>query len=232
VNIVILAAGPGKRMHSHTPKVLHRLAGRALLCTCLMRRRARARVICVVYGPAAKRAGSLGGERAVWSSRKPQLGTGHAVMQARRTWTIAADSGPVRRRAADSLCDASKRLIDAAGKGLIAHRDARQSRRIRTCLRREKSVGHRGPGRQRKQRALREITPASSRRQPKKLQSWLTRLQNNNAQEEYYLTDIVGLATGERVPVTRSRRTRHGSARRDSKLSSPSSSASTSAPFA
>src|SRR5207244_1886936 len=53
-----------------------------------------------------------------------------------------------------------------------------------------------------RQRALREINTGIVVAPTKKLKSWLAKLQNNNAQKEYYLTDIVALATKERVPVT------------------------------
>src|SRR6187455_2612104 len=84
VNVVILAAGQGKRMHSALPKVLHPHAGRPLLAHVLVAARAlKPASICVVYGhggeqvPEAMRADDL-----QFAKQEPQLGTGHALKQA------------------------------------------------------------------------------------------------------------------------------------------------------
>src|SRR3954470_9894416 len=84
VNVVVLAAGQGKRMQSALPKVLHPLAGMPLLSHVLTTARAlRPASICVVYGhggeqvPDALRAADLN-----FVKQAPQLGTGHAVKQA------------------------------------------------------------------------------------------------------------------------------------------------------
>src|SRR5215813_1440358 len=83
-NVVILAAGQGKRMHSRMPKVLHTLAGQPLLAHVIATARAlNPERICVVYGhggeqvPQAMAAADL-----VMVKQEPQLGTGHAVQQA------------------------------------------------------------------------------------------------------------------------------------------------------
>jgi len=90
VNVVILAAGQGKRMHSDTPKVLHALAGKPLLAHVVdAARELSPQRICVVYGHggeavreafAAPRGAGAGG--IIWVLQAPQLGAGHAVMQA------------------------------------------------------------------------------------------------------------------------------------------------------
>ena len=84
MNIVILAAGLGKRMHSDTPKVLHRLAGRPLLSHVIETAKSLSpEVVCVVYGSGGEAVReTLGENGAVWVRQQPQLGTGHAVMQA------------------------------------------------------------------------------------------------------------------------------------------------------
>src|SRR5207247_10101844 len=84
LNVVILAAGHGKRMHSALPKVLHRLGGKLLLQhvadTAALLQPAR---ICVVYGHGGSAVPDALKERAIsWVKQEPQLGTGHAVMQA------------------------------------------------------------------------------------------------------------------------------------------------------
>ena len=120
MNIVILAAGLGKRMHSDTPKVLHRLAGRALLSHVIdTAKRLSPSVICVVYGHGGEAVRkTLGENGAVWVMQEPQLGTGHAVMQAaphlNERWPTLVLYGDVPLIRPETL----KRLIETAGKGL------------------------------------------------------------------------------------------------------------------
>jgi len=207
VNIVILAAGPGKRMHSSTPKVLHRLAGRALLEYVLdTAKQLSPKVVCVVYGHGGelvRRAVEENG--AIWVMQEPQLGTGHAVMQAAPhlddRWPTLVLYGDVPLIRADTL----RHLVEATGKGLGLltatlddpagyGRILRNGKKVVGVVE-EKDASAR-------QRALREINTGIVVAPTKKLKAWLAKLQNNNAQKEYYLTDIVALATKERVPVT------------------------------
>ena len=84
LNIIILAAGLGKRMNSSLPKVLHSLAGKPLLSHVLDTANGLLpHKICVVYGhgnDAVREA--IGKKELVWVKQEPQLGTGHALMQA------------------------------------------------------------------------------------------------------------------------------------------------------
>jgi bifunctional UDP-N-acetylglucosamine pyrophosphorylase / glucosamine-1-phosphate N-acetyltransferase len=206
VNIVILAAGPGKRMHSNTPKVLHRLAGRALLSHVFdTAKQLSPKVICVVYGhggESVRQAVAEGG--AIWVMQEPQLGTGHAVMQAvphlDERWPTLILYGDVPLIRPTTL----ERLIEAAGAGLglltaTLDNPAGYGRVLRKG---KKVVGIvEDKDASARQRALREINTGIIVAPTKKLKSWLAKLQDNNAQKEYYLTDIVGFATKERVPV-------------------------------
>jgi bifunctional UDP-N-acetylglucosamine pyrophosphorylase/glucosamine-1-phosphate N-acetyltransferase len=207
VNIVILAAGPGKRMHSSTPKVLHRLAGRAMLAHVFdAAKQLSPKVICVVYGHGGERVREAVDENGViWVMQEPQLGTGHAVMQAAphldERWPTLVLYGDVPLIRAETL----KQLVRAAGKGLglltaTLDRPTGYGRILRSGKKvvgivEEKDANAR-------QRALREINTGIVVAPTKKLKSWLAKLQNHNAQKEYYLTDIVALATKERVSVT------------------------------
>jgi len=207
VNIVILAAGPGKRMHSSTPKVLHRLAGRAMLTYVFdTAKQLSPEVICVVYGHGGERVRqAVDEDDVVWVMQEPQLGTGHAVMQAAphldERWPTLVLYGDVPLIRAETL----KRLVQATGKGLgllTATLDGptgygrilRNGKKVVGIVE-EKDANAR-------QRALREINTGIVVAPTKKLKSWLAKLQNNNTQKEYYLTDIVALATKDRVPVT------------------------------
>ena len=94
MNIVILAAGPGKRMHSRTPKVLHRLAGRALLSHVFAAAKQLApKIICVVYGHGGESVRqSVGDNGAFWVMQEPQLGTGQ---RSSRCGTVCMTAWPV-----------------------------------------------------------------------------------------------------------------------------------------
>jgi bifunctional UDP-N-acetylglucosamine pyrophosphorylase/glucosamine-1-phosphate N-acetyltransferase len=207
VNIVILAAGPGKRMHSDTPKVLHRLAGRALLAHVLdTAKRLSPKVTCVVYGHGGEVVRkALGENEAHWVMQEPQLGTGHAVMQAAphldERWPTLILYGDVPLIRAATL----KRLIEASGKGLgLLTATLDNPAGYGRILRKGKTVVGIVEDRDAnsKQRALREINTGILVAPTKKLKSWLGKLQNHNAQKEYYLTDVVALAAKERVPVS------------------------------
>src|SRR5580765_3311856 len=84
LNIVILAAGQGKRMKSALPKVLHRIGGETMLGHVLARARELApERICVVYGHGGERVREAQPDTRIhWALQQPQQGTGHAVMQA------------------------------------------------------------------------------------------------------------------------------------------------------
>jgi bifunctional UDP-N-acetylglucosamine pyrophosphorylase/glucosamine-1-phosphate N-acetyltransferase len=120
VNIVILAAGLGKRMHSDTPKVLHRLAGRALLSHVIDTAKQLSPVtICVVYGHGGESVREcVGDNKVIWVRQEPQLGTGHAVMQVAShlddRWPTLVLYGDVPLIRPETL----SRLIASAGKGL------------------------------------------------------------------------------------------------------------------
>jgi bifunctional UDP-N-acetylglucosamine pyrophosphorylase/glucosamine-1-phosphate N-acetyltransferase len=206
VNIVILAAGPGKRMQSRTPKVLHRLAGRPLLAHVFdAAKRLAPQVICVVYGHGGEAVRqTLGDNGAVWVLQEPQLGTGHAVMQAAshldERWPTLVLYGDVPLIRPETL----GRLLAVAGNGvglLTATLDdpAGYGRILRKG---KKVVGIvEDKDASARQRTLREVNTGIIVAPTKKLKAWLVRLQNDNAQKEYYLTDVVALASKDRVPV-------------------------------
>ncbi len=210
MNIVILAAGLGKRMQSATPKVLHRLAGRPLVSHVIdAARQLSPKLICVVYGHGGEAVREAVGENgAIWIRQDPQLGTGHAVMQAvphlDERWPTLVLYGDVPLIRPGTL----KRLIETAGKGLGLltatpddpagyGRIVRNGKRIVRIVEEKDATA--------RQRALREINTGVVVAPTGKLKAWLAKLENNNAQKEYYLTDIVALATRERVPVMATR---------------------------
>lgn len=207
MNIVILAAGLGKRMHSDRPKVLHRLAGRALLSHVIeAAKQLSPGVVCVVYGHGGEvvrdAVGDYGG---IWVKQEPQLGTGHAVLQAAphldERWPTLVLYGDVPLIRVQTL----RRLVQAAGKGLgvltaLVEDPAGYGRVIRRRGRVVRIVEEKDATE--RERALREINTGIVVAPTKRLKGWLGKLKNRNTQKEYYLTDIVAVASQERVPVT------------------------------
>jgi bifunctional UDP-N-acetylglucosamine pyrophosphorylase/glucosamine-1-phosphate N-acetyltransferase len=120
LNVVILAAGQGKRMRSDLPKVLHPLAGRPLLAHVLDTARALGAVrICVVYGHGGERVReALADDAVAWVRQEPQLGTGHALAQVLGQLGTGAQTlvlyGDVPLTRAETLA----RLREAAGEGV------------------------------------------------------------------------------------------------------------------
>jgi bifunctional UDP-N-acetylglucosamine pyrophosphorylase / glucosamine-1-phosphate N-acetyltransferase len=124
LNVVILAAGKGTRMRSDLPKVLHPLAGQPMLAHVLATaRQLGAAKICVVYGHGGELVPQkLAAPDIAWALQEPQLGTGHAVLQA-LPHVDAVSSAPTLILYGDvPLIRAAtlQRLIEAAGEGRLA----------------------------------------------------------------------------------------------------------------
>ena len=209
LNVVILAAGQGKRMHSALPKVLHPLAGKPLLGHVLDTARAlHATRICVVYGHGGEQVRTaLDAPDITWVMQEPQLGTGHAVLQA-IPHLDAVSSAPTLVLYGDvPLISVATlhRLLDAARDGtlalLTAHLDnphgygriVRKTGKV-TCIVEEKDADE-------AQRGIHEINTGILVAPTAALARWLPMLGKQNAQGEYYLTDIVALAVREGLPI-------------------------------
>ena len=208
LNVVVLAAGMGKRMNSRTPKVLHELAGKSLLGHVLdAARKLIPSRICVVYGhggdavPRALRAPDI-----AFALQEPQLGTGHAVQQAlphldanAPTLVLYGDVPLVRTETLSALIEASGSamgvltvtLDDPTGYGRIL----RDSAGSMTGIVEEKDAST-------SQKAIREVNTGIMLLPASRLGAWLNGLKNDNAQGEYYLTDVVRSALYDGIPVT------------------------------
>ena len=213
MNVVILAAGQGKRMHSDLPKVLHPLAGKALLGHVIDAARAiGAERICVVYGHGGEQVRTaLDAPDITWALQEPQLGTGHAVLQAMPALSAAASRpasggtlvlyGDVPLIRASTL----RRLIEAAGANslalLTAHLDNPRGygRIVRVGGEVQRIVEEKDADDT--ERAIREINTGILVAPTAALARWLPTLGNRNVQGEYYLTDIVALAVAEGMPI-------------------------------
>jgi bifunctional UDP-N-acetylglucosamine pyrophosphorylase/glucosamine-1-phosphate N-acetyltransferase len=211
LNIVILAAGLGKRMQSDLPKVLHTIAGRSMLSHVLESARAlKADSIVVVVGHGAEQVKTTfaGQIDLQFAMQAPQLGTGHAVQQAIPllkedgeddvTLVLYGDVPLVQLSTLQALLHARQEglavlteiLSDPTGYGrivrdlkgeiiaIVEHKDANEA-----------------------ERAINEVNTGIMAAPTAALKGWLAKLNNNNVQGEYYLTDIIGMAVAEGINV-------------------------------
>jgi bifunctional UDP-N-acetylglucosamine pyrophosphorylase/glucosamine-1-phosphate N-acetyltransferase len=211
-DVVIMAAGKGTRMKSSMPKVLHRLAGKALIQHVIdTARTLNARHTIVITGHGAEQV-----ERALTSDntsdnlqfarQMPQLGTGHAVQQAvpllADDGVVVVLSGDVPLTQADTLqallkaCHGQQLALltidfdDPTGYGRIVRSPKGEVHAI---------VEHKDANEA--QRAIQEVYSGIMAVPAKLLKPWLARLDNHNAQQEFYLTDVVKFAQADGVPV-------------------------------
>ena len=218
IDVVIMAAGKGTRMKSSLPKVLHRLGGRALLAhvlDCAGQLSARQAVLvtghCAMEVEAASALfqGIAGTIDLKFARQEPQLGTGHAMQQAA---PLLADDGVTLVLSGDvpltqaatlqallDLCDGQRlalltlSMADPTGYGRIVRAGAQASSQVRAI------VEHKDASEE--QRKTNEIYSGIMAVPTRFLRSWLARLENKNAQNEYYLTDIVKFAVADGVAV-------------------------------
>jgi bifunctional UDP-N-acetylglucosamine pyrophosphorylase/glucosamine-1-phosphate N-acetyltransferase len=206
LNIVILAAGKGTRMHSTLPKVLHAIGGKPMLGHVLDRAAAlHADRTIVVYGYGGQAVpAAFGGAGVEFVCQEPQLGTGHAVRLALPrllsggTTLVLYGDVPLTRNTTlvNLLSKPGLRLLTAqlpepAGYGRIVRDRAGRIIRIvedKDATAREKSIG--------------EINTGLLCAPTDLLRTWLSNLNNDNMQKEYYLTDIVPLALESNADVT------------------------------
>ncbi len=208
LNVVIMAAGKGTRMKSAQPKVLHRLAGRSLLqhvldCAAGL---GAGRVVVVTGHGAATVEASVAGSGAVCVRQEPQLGTGHAVQQAvpaldaacDTTLILYGDVPLIRSETAAALVAAcggnalallTVELADPSGYGRIV----RAGDAVRAIVEHKDASAD--------ERAIREVYSGIMAAPTAALVRWVGALRNDNAQREFYLTDVVALAVAEGMPV-------------------------------
>lgn len=207
LNIVVLAAGQGKRMHSSLPKVLHQIAGRSLLGHVLdTARQLNPDRLCVVHGSGGEQVIQAFPETdLIWVRQELQLGTGHAVLQALPhlmpdgvTLILCGDVPLIRpstlkcllgAASTDSLALLTVELGNPHGYGRIVRTEGVVQRIVE-----EKDADD-------AERAIREINTGVLIAPTAKLEQWLPGLGNSNAQGEYYLTDIISLAAAEGMQI-------------------------------
>ena len=207
LEVIVLAAGQGKRMRSDLPKVLHPVGGRPLLAHVLDAARAlEPTKTLVVHGHGAEKVRTAFAQAPVeWVLQAEQLGTGHAVQQAMKHASGRGDVlilyGDVPLVRPASL----KRLIDAAQNGLaVMTAEVAEPKGYGRIVRAadgnvERIVEEKDATDD--ERAIREINAGFMALSGQRLQGWLGKIGNRNAQKEYYLTDLVALAVKEGVRV-------------------------------
>jgi len=207
LNVIILAAGQGTRMHSHLPKVLHPLAGKPMLQHVIdTSRELLPQKLSVVYGHGGEQVTETMADSSInWVMQAEQLGTGHAVMQALPDVgdsdivlilygdvpLLSSNTLAILIEHADSaLCLLTVHLDDPAGYGRIVRNSHGAVEEI---------VEHKDASET--QRRITEVNTGILAVNGKRLKGWLEQLDNNNAQGEYYLTDIVAMAVRDKVEI-------------------------------
>ncbi len=208
LNVVILAAGKGTRMKSSLPKVLHKVAERPMVQHVIDTANSLgAQSINLVYGYGAEQLkAGLGEQPLHWVLQAEQLGTGHAVQQAiphiadEDTVLILYGDVPLTRketleqllatRDENGLAILTVILANPTGYGRIV----RENGKVVGIVEQKDAT----PA----QLLINEVNSGIMAVPGKKLKAWLSGLQNNNAQGEFYLTDIVAMAAAEGVTIT------------------------------
>ena len=208
MNIVILAAGMGKRMRSRLPKVLQPLAGKPMLAHVLEKARLLGknnRIIVVVgHGAEAVKNYFSQAEDITFALQSEQLGTGHALLQAlpycekgEPTLVLLGDVPLIRSETLTKLVQAAGdgvglltvRLSNPKGYGRIV----RENGAVRAIVEEKDATEQ--------QRAIDEVNTGIMVLPTQYLDRWLNELGNQNAQGEYYLTDVIARAVAEGVEV-------------------------------
>ena len=208
IQIVILAAGLGKRMHSDLPKVLHQVGGRPMLAHVIETSRAlEPRRIVVVTGHGGEQVRAAFPDPDLhWITQDPPQGTGHAVQLAMpalerdgSVLVLYADVPLTRPESLQPLADiaASGRLAiqtqvldDATGYGRILRDSAGRVVRI---------VEHKDATPE--QRRIGEMYTGVMAAPAARLRAWVAALSNDNEQREYYLTDVIAMAAADGIDI-------------------------------
>jgi len=207
LHVLILAAGEGKRMRSALPKVLQPIAGRPMLRHVLDAAGALSPdAIHVVYGHGGEqvRARFSDADSFNWVEQTQRLGTGHAVMQAlpaipddARVLVLYGDVPLVTvpmlqelAKAPAALAVLVAELDDPTGYGRVL---LDGNGRVRAVIEQRDASAE--------ERVVRRINTGLIAADARRLRAWLAMVRNDNAQAEYYLTDIFALATAEGEPA-------------------------------
>ena len=200
LSVVILAAGKGTRMYSDLPKVLHPIAGKPMVKHVIdTAKQLGARNIHLVYGHGGDLMQQrLAAEPVNWVLQTEQLGTGHAMQQAAPFFAddenilmVYGDGPMITPETLQKLIDAKPEngvavltvvLDNPTGYGRIL----RENGKVVGIVEQKDASPE--------QREIREINTGVLVADGASFKKWLAQLDNNNAQGEYYITDVIGLA--------------------------------------
>lgn len=210
LQIIILAAGQGKRMYSKTPKVLHPLAGKPMLKRVVdTAQQLNPDAIHIVYGHGGEEIMNALPDLPVhWVHQAEQLGTGHAVLQAlphippqAQVLILYADVPLIQTDTLKALiaCSASTNalalLVTVLDEPFGLGRIIRNSQGEISAIVEEKDASE-------QEKIIKEIYTGICCAKGADLGRWLPKLTNNNAQGELYLTDIITMAVDDKMPIT------------------------------
>jgi bifunctional UDP-N-acetylglucosamine pyrophosphorylase/glucosamine-1-phosphate N-acetyltransferase len=213
LQIIILAAGQGKRMYSDLPKVLHPIAGKPMLAQVVATaQQLNPSAIHVIYGHGGEQIKKALPELPVnWVHQAEQLGTGHAVMQAlphipadAQVLVLSADVPLIKTQTLHSLIECAQNpALDSPLALLVAHLNDPSG--LGRIVRNDKGevsliVEEKDANEQEKQ--IKEIYTGICCATAADFAKWLPQLSNHNAQGEYYLTEIIALAVKDHTPIT------------------------------
>ncbi|WP_289117612.1 bifunctional UDP-N-acetylglucosamine diphosphorylase/glucosamine-1-phosphate N-acetyltransferase GlmU [uncultured Idiomarina sp.] len=208
LRVVILAAGKGTRMRSDLPKVLHKVANKPMVEHVIDTARSlKPEAVNLIYGHGGEQLQqSIQGDDLTWVEQREQLGTGHAVQQVipflnddEKVVILYGDVPLLSESTLIKLLTATQTtelglltmtLDDPTGYGRIVRDTDKQV----TGIVEQKDAST-------EQLAIQEVNTGIMIADGAKLKSWLENLSNDNAQKEYYLTDIVAMAAEQGVTI-------------------------------
>ncbi len=209
IDVVVLAAGQGSRMKSDLPKVLHPIAGKPMLAHVLdSARSVKANALHVVVGHGSDKVKSQFSEASdiQWALQSEQKGTGHAVKMALHnlassgvTLILYGDVPLIQANTLQALIDlvSSKKMAlltvnmaDPTGYGRIK----RDEQQLVTSIVEQKDAND-------TELTIQEVNTGIMAVPTENLHTWLPQLSSDNAQGEYYLTDVIAMAVTSGLTV-------------------------------
>ncbi|MDG6895558.1 bifunctional UDP-N-acetylglucosamine diphosphorylase/glucosamine-1-phosphate N-acetyltransferase GlmU [Volucribacter amazonae] len=207
LSVVILAAGKGTRMYSDLPKVLHKIAGKAMVQHVIdTAKKLHAQNIHLIYGHGGELMQThLQDQPVNWVYQAEQLGTGHAMQQAapffqdnENILMLYGDTPLISQHTLTQLIEAKPEkgialltvnLADPTGYGRILRHNGNVIGIVE-----QKDAND-------EQRQIQEVNTGVMVSDGASFKKWLAKLENNNAQGEYYMTDVIALAYQEGCPI-------------------------------
>ena len=207
LNVVILAAGQGTRMKSILPKVLHPLAGLPLVQHVInTSKKLNPESMNVVYGHGGEQVKQQINDPTInWVVQEEQLGTGHAVDQTtdqikdeQMVLVLYGDVPLIKEQTLTKLLDQAKEGISLLTVNLESPqgygRIVRNTAGVVSKITEEKDASD-------DVKEIKEVNTGILAVKARLLKDWLSRLDNNNAQNEYYLTDVIEMAVNDGFTV-------------------------------